>query len=221
MIRVHKSINIAAPLEEVYELWSNFENFPRFMTNIEAIQNTGEGRSHWVVKGPAGSKVEFDAIETDNKPNRMIAWATTPESQVKTQGQVQFRDSNGGTLVNVNMAYTPPAGVAGHAVAALFGKDPKTEMDADLARMKTLLEEGKTRANKTTVTREQVLPVTGSQSGPTGQSGNQGRSGGRRSGKNRSGGGRQGSGGSASSPMSSGMDMENDEDSSPLGPNDL
>jgi hypothetical protein len=59
------------------------------------------------------------------------------------------------------MAYTPPAGVAGHAVAAFFGKDPKAEMDADLARMKTLLEKGKTRAEGKKVTRESVVPVTG------------------------------------------------------------
>jgi hypothetical protein len=59
------------------------------------------------------------------------------------------------------MAYTPPAGVAGAAVAALFGKDPKSEIDADLARMKSLLEEGKTRTTGKKVTRDEVMPVTG------------------------------------------------------------
>jgi hypothetical protein len=28
----------------------------------------------------------------------------------------------------------------GHAVVAIFGADPKTEMDQDLARMKTMIE---------------------------------------------------------------------------------
>jgi uncharacterized membrane protein len=42
------------------------------------------------------------------------------------------------------MGYTPPAGVLGHAVASLFGSDPKHAMDEDLARLKTLLEQGKT-----------------------------------------------------------------------------
>ena len=31
----------------------------------------------------------------------------------------------------------------GHAVARLFGADPKTEMDADLLRMKMLIENGR------------------------------------------------------------------------------
>lgn len=40
------------------------------------------------------------------------------------------------------MSYNPPAGAIGHVVASLFGADPKSEMDADLARMKTLIETG-------------------------------------------------------------------------------
>ena len=162
-VRVRKSININAPVEEVYGLWSNFENFSRFMNNIEEIHDMGEGRSHWVVKGPAGSKVEFEAQMTQNVPNEVVAWETTPDSMVKHRGQVRFKENKQGqgTTVNVNMAYTPPAGVAGHAVAKLFGKDPKSEMDADLARMKTLLEQGQTSAGGQRVRRDDVMPVTG------------------------------------------------------------
>ena len=174
-IRVRKGITINAPVDEVYNLWSNFENFQRFMNNIESIRDTGDNRSHWVVKGPAGSKVEFDAITTEDIRNEVLAWETTPDSTVKHQGQVRFRELGGGrTQVNVNMAYTPPAGVAGHAVAALFGKDPKSEMDADLARMKSLLEQGKTTSDSRKVTRDEVtgqragVPVTG-QGGKSGK----------------------------------------------------
>lgn len=160
-VRVRKTINIQAPVDEVYELWSNFENFPRFMSNIEQIQDLGDGRSHWVVKGPAGSKVEFDAVMTENKRNEMIAWETVAESQVKHHGQVRFKQGEReGTQVNVNMAYTPPAGVVGHAVANVFGVDPKSAMDHDLMRLKSLLEAGKTGESGQKGTRGQV-PVTG------------------------------------------------------------
>lgn len=160
---VRKTIQIDAPVDQVYGLWSNFENFPKFMDNVESIHNMGGNKSHWVVKGPAGSKVEFDAVVTENQPDQVIAWETTPDSSVKHHGQVRFKETGQkGTQVSVNMAYTPPAGVAGAAVAALFGKDPKSEMDSDLARMKSLIEEGKTSAGSQKVTREQVMPVTGS-----------------------------------------------------------
>lgn len=161
-LRIRKSININAPVEDVYNLWSKFENFPQFMSNIEEIHDLGDGRSHWIVKGPAGSKVEFDAVMVENRPNEFVAWETTPDSQVKHRGQVRFKESEKGTQVNVNMAYKPPAGVAGHAVAKLFGKDPKSEMDADLARLKSLLEHGKTSTREGgKVSRDEVMPVTG------------------------------------------------------------
>jgi len=76
---------------------------------------------------------------------------------VKHQGQVRFRKMNGGTQVSVNMLYTPPAGAVGHAVASLFGKDPKAEMDDDLARMKGLLEQGRTTAGGRKVNRDEVM----------------------------------------------------------------
>lgn len=174
-VSVHKSIQIQAPVDTVYDLWSHFENFPRFMNNIISITNTGSGLSHWVVKGPAGSLVEFDAVMTRDEPETLVAWETIPGSQVKHSGQVRFHSTEeGGTQVSVSMAYTPPAGIAGHAVAALFGKDPKSEMDADLRRMKALLEEGETTTGAHRVTREEVgsrapVPVTGQHGG--GQSG--------------------------------------------------
>jgi uncharacterized membrane protein len=163
VIRVRKSIQINAPVEEVYGLWSNFENFSRFMNNVQEIHTSGDDRSHWVVKGPAGSKVEFDAITTQNIPNELLSWETTPDSMVKHHGQVRFRKSGEGTQVNIQMAYTPPAGVAGHAVASLFGKDPKSEMDADLVRMKSLLETGKTTGKRGKVTREEMGSTAGEQ----------------------------------------------------------
>jgi hypothetical protein len=54
------------------------------------------------------------------------------------------------------MSYCPPAGLFGHAVAWVFGADPKTEMDEDLVRLKSLLETGKTRAHGVAIVGEQV-----------------------------------------------------------------
>lgn len=160
-VRVRKAIDIQAPVDEVYSLWSNFENFPRFMKNVEEIRDLGQGQSHWVVKGPAGAKVEFDAKLTENIPNKVVAWKTLPDSEISHHGKVHFKESQKGTQVSVNMAYMPPAGASGHMVARLFGKDPKSEMDADLMRMKSLLEESRTTADSQKETRQQVMPVTG------------------------------------------------------------
>ena len=72
-------------------------------------------------------------------------------SQVKQAGFVRFDPSrDGGTHVGVQMEYLPPAGALGHAVAQLFGVDPRQAMNDDLIRLKSLLETGKTSSSKGT-----------------------------------------------------------------------
>jgi uncharacterized membrane protein len=101
-------------------------------------------QSHWKVAGPAGSTFEFDAEVTRAVPNQMIAWRTLPGSPVAHAGVVRFDpEADGRTRVHIRMTYNPPAGWLGHEVAAAFGVDPKHSMDADLARMKTLIETGR------------------------------------------------------------------------------
>jgi hypothetical protein len=65
---------------------------------------------------------------------------------------------NNPTHVNVQMSYTPPAGLVGHAVASFFGQTPKQAMDEDLLRFKSLIERGTTSTESGTVTRDQVAP---------------------------------------------------------------
>lgn len=150
-IKVQKAINIFAPINEVYQFWRNFENFPLFMNHVKEI-SVREDVSTWKVAGPAGSTVEFQSRITQDIPNDIIAWETLPDSQVRSAGFVRFDENrDGSTRVTVQMAYVPPAGVAGHAIAQLFGVDPRQAMHDDLIRLKTLLEEGKTSTDENTV----------------------------------------------------------------------
>jgi uncharacterized membrane protein len=150
-IRVNKAINIFAPVDEVYQFWRNFENFPLFMNHVREITTQGDV-SNWKVAGPAGSTVEFQSRVTQDIPNDLISWETLPDSQVRSAGFVRFDENrDGSTRVTVQMNYIPPAGVAGHAVAQLFGVDPRQAMHEDMIRLKTLLEEGKTSTDETKV----------------------------------------------------------------------
>ena len=142
-ITIDKSINVDAPPDVVYALWSNFENFPQFMTNVLEVTNINDNLSHWKVAGPAGVPVEWDAQITKIVPEEMIGWKSVEGSTVTNAGYVLFEPNDkGGTEVTVRINYNPPAGALGHAVAKAFGADPKSEMDQDLMRMKTLLETG-------------------------------------------------------------------------------
>jgi uncharacterized membrane protein len=161
-IDIQKAININAPVEEVYEFWSRFENFPRFMAHVEEITVHGNGHSHWKVSGPAGLPVEWDAITTKQIPNEVIAWKSLPNEAIKSAGIVQFHPNpDGSTRITVRMSYNPPAGALGHAVASLLGSDPKTAMDEDLVRLKSLMETGKTTAKGREVTHGRLSDATG------------------------------------------------------------
>jgi uncharacterized membrane protein len=165
MIKVQRSTEIDAPIEEVYAYWNNFTNFPKFMENIEEVTDKGDGHYHWVAKGPAGVPVEWDAVVTENERNERIAWESVPTSEVKTRGKVEFQQAGPRkTQVSVHMSYTPPAGVIGHAVAQLFGQDPETAMIEDLNRLRSLLKEGKTTVEGKEVTADQAQKPRGGRS---------------------------------------------------------
>ncbi|MBA4158930.1 MAG: SRPBCC family protein [Gemmatimonadetes bacterium] len=157
VIDIHKSINVDAPVDRVFDFWSRFDNFPRFMTHLQEVRQHSEGLSHWVATGPAGVPVEWEARTTQLVPNEVISWKSVPGSPIANAGTVRFQpNERGGTRVDVRMTYNPPAGALGHAVASFFGVDPKSAMDEDLLRFKSLIEHGKTSAGGDEVTREEV-----------------------------------------------------------------
>lgn len=138
---IQKTLTVNAPVEQVFDFWSRPENFPRFMRHIREVRNLGNGRSHWVVSGPAGLAVEWDAVTTRTIKNELISWRSVPGSTVGHTGTLHLHaNPDGSTRLHIQMCYHPPAGVVGHAVATLFGADPKHEMDEDLARMTLLIQ---------------------------------------------------------------------------------
>jgi uncharacterized membrane protein len=142
-VELQKSIHIAAPPETVFDLWSRYENFPHFMSNVIEVQDRGEGRSHWTVSGPAGIRIEWNASLTASERPRVLAWKTDPDSTVDHAGTIHFEPVDGGTRVSVHMSYIPPAGALGHAIASLFNGDPERQMEEDLLHMKEFIESGR------------------------------------------------------------------------------
>src|SRR6266404_6112301 len=60
-IRVDKSITIDKPSEVVFAFWRNLENLPRFMRHVHSLTSLDHKRSHWILQGPAGRIVEWEA----------------------------------------------------------------------------------------------------------------------------------------------------------------
>jgi uncharacterized membrane protein len=138
--RVEGSIEVVAPVEKVYDYWKTLENLPHFMTNVEEVRPTGPDTTHWVVKGPLGAKLEFDAKTTQNQPNEAIGW-NTENGQVQTSGQVRFQELGADrTRVEVQMNYwDAPGGKAGE-VASRIVANPQLMVQQDLQNFKEILE---------------------------------------------------------------------------------
>ena len=140
--RVHGTTEVEAPVEDVFRYWSNFDNFPNFMSNIEEVRMTAQDTSHWRVKGPLGKSVEFDAKTTEMDPNRGIGWNTV-DGEVMTSGEVRFEEAAPGrTRVNVTMNYSdPPGGAIGETVANILS-NPERNLEEDLQNFAGIVERG-------------------------------------------------------------------------------
>ncbi|HYI97184.1 MAG TPA: SRPBCC family protein [Bryobacteraceae bacterium] len=143
-VHVVKTTTINKPPETVYQFWRDLENLPRFMSHLESVQSTGDGRSHWKAKAPAGRTVEWDAEITEDQPDARIAWKSLEGSDVENRGMVTFERAPGnrGTILRVELNYTPPGGSFASYIAKLFGEEPGQQIEDDLRRLKQILEIG-------------------------------------------------------------------------------
>ncbi len=140
--RVHESIEVQAPLQDVFTYWSNLENFPQIMRNIEEVRVAGD-TSHWRVKGPLGKTVEFDARTVEMSPERGIGWNSTNDNEVETSGQVRFEEvAEGRTRIDVTMNYADPPGGKVGELAANALSNPEREMREDLENFARKIERG-------------------------------------------------------------------------------
>jgi uncharacterized membrane protein len=141
--KTEQSVVVARPRDDLFQFWRRFDNLPRFMDNLESVTILDGRHSHWVAKGPLGTRVEWDAEIHNEIPDELIAWRSLPGSDVDQAGSVHFTPApGGGTEVRVVMRYATPAGRAGDAVAHVLGDDPGRQIADDLRRFKQVMEAG-------------------------------------------------------------------------------
>jgi uncharacterized membrane protein len=129
---------------EAYQFWRNFENLPQFMRHLESVSILDGSRSKWTAIGPLGTHISWYAEIVTDRENEVIAWRSLPGSDISVDGIVKFSPApaNRGAIISPIIAYTPPAGKIGHALASLLSKDPGFLMRQDLRRLKALIETG-------------------------------------------------------------------------------
>jgi uncharacterized membrane protein len=138
---VRLSLVVPQPVSTVFRFCSDFENFPKFIRALRAVEDFGDGRSHWVGWTPTGGALEWDALTTKFVTNRVIAWQNTPRSRVRMSGTLRFiPERDGGTCVKVALDYSVPTENIADAVAALATRKRTRELEADIRRLGEQLE---------------------------------------------------------------------------------
>lgn len=105
MDTVERSITVDVPVTTAYNQWTQFEEFPRFMSAVEEVRQEGDTKLFWRAN-IGGKTVEWEAEITEQEPDSRIAWRSTTGAH--NAGLVTF-DSAGGdsTEVTVNLEYEP------------------------------------------------------------------------------------------------------------------
>lgn len=144
-----RTVTINKPRQEIYDAWRNFTRFPEFMDNVREVQDLGGDRSRWTIEAPAGTSVELVVRTTEDRPGEAIAWASERESEIETEGRVEFRDAGPGrgTVVQFTTRYTAPGGLIGRGIAKILQREPNVQARRDLRRFKQLIETGEVTTN--------------------------------------------------------------------------
>jgi uncharacterized membrane protein len=105
MERIEKSIDVECPISTVYNQWTQFETFPRFMKGVNSVKQLDDKRLHW--EAEIGGKIkEWDARITDQVPDYLIAWQS--EGGEYTSGAVNFTSVNPNcTRISLQLMYDP------------------------------------------------------------------------------------------------------------------
>lgn len=135
MPHVEKDVEVEAPVERVFQIWSNYEKFPAFMENVKEVRRTGADTTHWVAEA-AGQKIEWDA-KTMQENNRRVAWTASGESG--QSGEVLFQSLGPNkTKVQVKLDYKLASGLQ-ETAAKLFQIDDHI-VKQDLKNFKEIAE---------------------------------------------------------------------------------
>jgi uncharacterized protein (TIGR02271 family) len=130
------SIEVNAPVRAVYNQWTQFEEFPRFMEGVEEVRQEGEKRLFWRAK--IGGKVkEWEAEITEQVPDERIAWQSVDGSP--NSGTIIFEELDSDrTRVTATIEYEPE-GIL-EKTGDVLGI-PSGRVEGDLERFRDFIEE--------------------------------------------------------------------------------
>jgi uncharacterized membrane protein len=137
MTTIEQDIEIDVPVDVAYAQWTQFEDFPEFMSNVKEVRQLDDTRLMWTAE-IGGREHSWEAKIIEQEPNRRIAWQAT--EGLRNGGTVTFEPGDEGntTHVRVELEYEPEGMI--EKVGSALNAD-EAFVSADLRRFKALVEE--------------------------------------------------------------------------------
>lgn len=136
MGEVTQSVDVAVDVHTAYNQWTQFEDFPKFMEGVEAVEQLDDRHTRWKVD-IAGVDREFEAEITEQTPDQRIAWRS--RTGVDQGGVVTFHPlDDEHTRVTLQMALEPEGAVK--QIGDKMGIVSR-RVEGDLKRFKEFIEE--------------------------------------------------------------------------------
>jgi uncharacterized membrane protein len=128
---------------QVFRFYRDFQNLPRFLGDVMAVEQRGPTCSRWTIQGPLGVRLTWTVRVTEERVNELIRYETVGRPLLTTRWVMTFAPGPRPGETEVREVMTAPLGRLGRAALGLIGKFPRQEMASNLNRLKELLETGR------------------------------------------------------------------------------
>jgi uncharacterized membrane protein len=138
-------VEVAAPIELVWGLWSDLEKMPLWMKWIESVhvREDNPDLSVWKLD-TGGLEFSWQSRILNVIPHQIIQWESV--DGLPNQGAVRFYDRKESSIVKLSVAYAIP-GILGKIMDRLFlGKAVESTIQEDLERFRDYAEKLQTES---------------------------------------------------------------------------
>jgi uncharacterized membrane protein len=135
-------VTIRRPRDDVFQLYRDFRNLPRFLGDVMAVEIINPRTSRWTIQGPFGIQLSWITELMDERVNELIRYQTGRSRWTRTIWEIHFAAGPDDGETEVREIMTMPFGRLGQAALTLFGKYPAAEVHANLHRLKEFAETG-------------------------------------------------------------------------------
>ena len=140
---IMSSVTIARPAHEVYTFYADMTHFPQFLGDVMDVQPAGPNRYRWTIQGPMGIPVHWVVDILKARPDALLCYGTEVTPGLRGTWTTTFEPVDQGAGVRVTQRLHMPFATLSNAILTLMGKSPQGEVEANLQRLKELMETGR------------------------------------------------------------------------------